>query len=220
MIPKIIHFCWYGNNEYSALVLRCLESWKKYHPDWRIMKWDETNSPMEHPFLSKAIKDKQYAFASDFTRVYALSVYGGVYFDTDIEVIKNFDELLNCDFFIGFENIDKSLLGTAIIGSVPKSEVLLEILNWYNLNNYYLANPKIITPIVNKFNDDLIKIKCLDYDFFYPYNIYDSDRPVKQLMYSDITKNTYGIHHWAYSWKPNIFLKVLRYFQRKLLGRN
>lgn len=213
MIPKIIHFCWYGRNEYSPLMETCLESWGKKHPDWKIMKWDETNSPIDHPFLKKALKDKQYAFAADYTRIYALNKIGGVYLDTDVEVVKNFTCLLENDFFIGYEDIDNSLLGTAVIGSIPQHPILHEILNWYKKNNYYLANPKIITPIVENFKHEELKVTCLSYDFFYPYNIYDHNRKVSQLLFSNITENTYSIHHWAYSWKPPLIVKIFRYIK-------
>lgn len=218
MIPKVIHYCWFGEGEYSPLMLTCLNSWEKNLPGWSIKKWDEKNSPIHHPFLKKALKDKEYAFASDYMRVYVLYNYGGVYLDTDIEILKNIENLLNNDFFIAYENSDESLIGTAVIGSKSKHIIVKKTLEWYERNNFYIANPKIITPIIKDYmeshkNDS---IKLLKNSTFYPYNPFDRNQKIKQLTFSHIKEDTYGIHHWAYSWDSGILKKIIRFIKSKV----
>ena len=107
MIPKIIHYCWFGNNEKPELVLRCIESWKKQLPDWEIIEWNESNWDVRNfEFTKKAYENKKYAFISDVARLDVLYRYGGVYLDTDVEILKMnpFDRFLQLDAFFSFEN--------------------------------------------------------------------------------------------------------------------
>lgn len=88
MIPKYIHYCWYGSKELPEQALNCIESWKKFMPDYEIILWDESNSPMDHAYMQKAYQEKKWANLSNYTRLYALKKMGGWYFDTDVEVVK------------------------------------------------------------------------------------------------------------------------------------
>lgn len=105
------------------------------------------------------------------------------------------------------------MLGTAVIGAKKNHPVLKEILEWYDKHNFYLPNPKIITPIVENFTSIDFLVSKYSYEYFYPYNMYDKERAVHQLMYKNVGANTYAIHHWAYSWKPSIFVKLIRYIK-------
>ena len=105
MIPKIIHYCWFGNAPKDKKVQRCIESWKKFLPDYEIKEWNNSNVDLDMmPFVRKAYECGKFAFASDVIRLWALYNYGGIYFDTDVEVVKSFDALLFSKGFIGFEN--------------------------------------------------------------------------------------------------------------------
>ena len=105
MIPKIIHYCWFGGNKKSAFIRSCIESWQKYMPDYKIRCWTEKDFDVNSvPFVKEAYEAKKWAFAADYVRFYALYTEGGIYLDTDVKVLKPFDEeWLHYDFFSGHE---------------------------------------------------------------------------------------------------------------------
>lgn len=104
MIPKIIHYCWFGRNPLPPLALECIASWRKYLPDYEIKEWNEDNFDVNLiPYTAEAYKQKKYAFVSDYARFWILYKYGGVYFDTDVEVIRPMDDILQSGNFMGFE---------------------------------------------------------------------------------------------------------------------
>ena len=105
MIPKKIHYCWFGNNEKSKKVKKCISSWEKYCTDYEIIEWNEKNFDLsQHPYLQWCHNNKKWAFLSDFARLLIVKQNGGIYFDTDVELLKSPDELLNYSAFYGFEN--------------------------------------------------------------------------------------------------------------------
>ena len=96
MIPKIIHYCWFGRGQMPELALKCLESWKKYCPDYEIKEWNEDNFDLEtYPYAREAYENRKFAFVTDVVRLYALYHEGGIYMDTDVEVLKPLDRFLN-----------------------------------------------------------------------------------------------------------------------------
>ena len=104
MIPKIIHYCWFGNTPIPLTAHKCLESWKKYLPEYEIILWNEENSPMKIPFVRDAYKAKKYAFVADYVRIWAVYTYGGIYMDTDMLVIRPMGELLEkLELFFGMK---------------------------------------------------------------------------------------------------------------------
>src|SRR5215510_15199585 len=106
MIPKIIHYCWFGGNPLSELALKCIASWKKYFPNYEIKEWNESNYDVHKiPYTSEAYNAKKYAFVSDYARFDILYQYGGIYFDVDVEVIKQFGDILNDTGFMGMETL-------------------------------------------------------------------------------------------------------------------
>ena len=105
MIPKKIHYCWFGGNAKPDSVQKCINSWKRFCPDYEIIEWNESNFDIHcMPFVEQAIESKKYAFASDVARLMVVYENGGLYFDTDVEVVRNFDDLLENKAFLGFEN--------------------------------------------------------------------------------------------------------------------
>lgn len=105
MIEKIIHYCWFGENPKSDLIIKCIESWKKYCPDYKIIEWNENNFDVNmYEYTKQAYELKKYAFVSDVARLWAIYNYGGIYLDTDVELYKSLDELLNYEAFFCFEN--------------------------------------------------------------------------------------------------------------------
>ncbi len=105
MIPKIIHYCWFGRGKLPELAFKCMDTWKKYLPDYQLRLWNEdTFDITSHPYVFEAYQSKKYAFVTDYVRLYALYHFGGIYMDTDVEVIRNLDELLDLPGFSGFES--------------------------------------------------------------------------------------------------------------------
>ena len=125
MIPKVIHYCWFGGNPLPASAKKCIASWRKYLPDYEIKEWNESNFDVNIiPYTAEAYKAKKYAFVSDYARFWILYKYGGLYFDTDVEVIKNMDDIIAKGAFMGCENEAKPGGGHAPIGVAPDPRVL------------------------------------------------------------------------------------------------
>ena len=104
MIPKIIHYCWFGRNPLPPLAQECIASWKKYLPDYEIKEWNEDNFDVNMiPYTAEAYRQKKYAFVSDYARFWVMYHYGGIYFDTDVEVIRPMDDIIAEGNFMGFE---------------------------------------------------------------------------------------------------------------------
>lgn len=207
-IPKIIHYCWFGKGEKNELIKRCIESWKEYLPDYKIIEWNEENFDVESTLYTRqAYQKKKWAFVSDYVRLYALLEYGGIYLDTDVEVIKNLDFLLENEAFIGYE--DEKLLQTAVIGSKKDNKWIKIILNIYNNKRFIklngeldcTPNVKIITDVLKeKFKLNLLKgyqtlndgVVVYPKEYFCP-KVWKTN----EIM---ITKNTCTIHHYDGSW--------------------
>ncbi len=131
MIPKKIHYVWLGKGEKSDKIKRCIESWKKYLPDYEIIEWNEDNFDINYnDFTKKSYELKKYAFTSDVVRLYALYTQGGIYMDTDVEVYKPLDEFLNEEGFTGFEDIHYPV--TATMGCVKGNPVIKMMLDYYD----------------------------------------------------------------------------------------
>ena len=143
-VPKIIHYCWFGPKEIPEMEQKCIASWKKVLPDYKIMFWNEQNFDVNSvPYVREAYEKGKYAFVSDYVRMYALYNYGGVYFDTDVEVLKPLDKFLEDKAFIGFEN--RTMIGTGIIGAEKHSALFEEMLNYYSNHNFVDDNGNIDT---------------------------------------------------------------------------
>lgn len=132
MIPKKIHYCWFGRGDKPKLAERCIASWKKYCPDYEIIEWNEDNFDINmNGYTKMCYEQKKYAFLSDFVRLYVVAEYGGLYFDTDVELIKTPDELLKNEAFFGFENAEYVASGLGF-GSVAHGTVIEAMLKEYD----------------------------------------------------------------------------------------
>lgn len=131
MIPKKIHYIWFGKGEKNERVKHCIESWKKHLPDYEIIEWNEDNFDVNYnEFTKKAYENKKWAYVSDVTRLWILYHEGGIYMDTDVEVYKPLDEFLNEEAFTGFEDIHYPV--TATLGSQKGNPVIKLMLDYYN----------------------------------------------------------------------------------------
>ena len=102
MIPKILHLCWLSGDAYPAKIAKCIDSWKRVLPDYDIILWDTKRFPLsQSQWVREAFEKKKYAFAADYIRFYALYTMGGIYLDSDVEVLKSFDDLLDLPYFMG-----------------------------------------------------------------------------------------------------------------------
>ena len=151
MIPKIIHYVWLGGKPLSPLGMRCLASWRKHLPGWEIRRWDETNSPMDHPFVAKMMNEGKFAFASDFIRLQALLEFGGLYLDTDVELLQDPDSLVEGEKLIAsFHSVQNRLrkcaLATCWIAAPADFPLLRRIRAHYEglgravINNTFFTN--------------------------------------------------------------------------------
>lgn len=201
MIPKKIHYIWFGKGEKNERVKHCIESWKKYLPDYEIIEWNEENFDVNYNnFTKSAYENKKWAYVSDVARLKILYDEGGIYMDTDVEVYKPLDEFLNNEGFIGFEDVN--YLSTGTIGSVKGNPIIKLILDYYNcidfkLYNYwkdYITNnetsPCIFTNIfellgLNRKNNQEQHIKN--------FSIYNSS-------YFHTINEGYCYHSWNGSW--------------------
>lgn len=208
MIPKIIHYCWFGEAYKNQSVLTYIDSWKKFNPNFEIIEWNENNFDISiNDYVKEAYRNKKWAFVSDYARLYALYNYGGIYLDTDVEVIKPFDSLLNTKTFMGAES--QFSICTATIGAEKGSELIKEIMQSYEGKHFFtnnkmdtMPNSQRIFHILSdhyKYKHSVKDIQDLDVciiypqDFFSPINCY--------TFYEEITERTICIHRYAGTWK-------------------
>ena len=208
MIPKIIHYCWFSDPpQYPQDVLNCMRSWREKLPDYEIKLWNASNFDLsECPYAQEAYNEKKYAFASDYVRLWVLYHYGGIYLDSDIEVLKNFDDLLDNPAFTGFE--DKKRIAAWIFGSEKGNPIFKEFLDYYTDRHFIQSegqydltpNPVPITNCLirhglqlNGLYQKLEGITVYPMDTFCPFNPY-RDGP------NYFTKNTYANHHFNGGW--------------------
>lgn len=121
-IPKLIHYCWFGNKKKPQLVEDCISSWKKYLPDYEIIEWNEKNTDLKHTFLKKTYKLKKWAFVADFVRLKVLYEFGGIYLDTDMLMLKSLDSFLDDKCFFGAEN--ETFISAGIIGVIKTPSII------------------------------------------------------------------------------------------------
>ena len=206
MIPKIIHYCWFGRRPKPQKVLGYIETWKKYFPDFEIKEWNEDNFDINMmPYTKEAYFAKKYAFVSDVARLYALNKCGGIYFDTDIRVLKRFsDDLLNSDGFLGFEH--EQYVTTGVMASNTNNALLEEIFSNYLVRRFFSGFKYDETTNVS-FITNFFKSKGLVCDnkmkyfkgFVFLPQVYlcANDWRTKRLYNNN---DTYTIHEFSYTW--------------------
>ena len=129
MIPKIVHYCWFGGKK-PEYVKNCIESWRRLLPDWQFIEWNESNTDIQCcAFVKEAYEKGIYAFVADYFRVDALLRYGGVYLDSDVELLKPLDNLLDCEMFLGYES--EIYFSTGTIGTLPNNHLLKSLQELY-----------------------------------------------------------------------------------------
>ena len=214
MIPKIIHYCWFGGNPLPPLAEKCMASWKKFLPDYEIKEWNESNFDVNIiPYTAEAYKARKYAFVSDYARYWIIYHYGGVYFDTDVEVIRPMDNILSKGAYMGFEwNPGKNTYGLVASGlgfaAEKGNNVIKMILESYGQSSFKIdpitSRP---TATVIQFTTDVL-VKCglekkagiqnVSGINIYPAEYFAPIHFVTKRLH--ITSNTYTIHQYMASW--------------------
>lgn len=153
MIPKIIHYCWFGRGDYPPLVKRCIRSWKRAMPDYEFRLWNEDNFDINGiPYMKKCYEMRKWAFISDYVRLHALYNEGGIYLDTDVVALKSFDSLLDCKAFWGIEAIAEEnyvFPESGVFGAEKGFHVLAEIMNYYHQLDEHHITPEDFTRLCN-----------------------------------------------------------------------
>ena len=213
MIPKKIHYCWFGKGKKSKLALKCIRSWRQYCPEYEVIEWNENNFDIDsHPFVKAAYKAKKWAYVSDYIRAYVIYKYGGIYLDTDILVLDNFDRFLNNRAFVGFENPQYPF--TAVFGAEPGHPLVKDMIEYYDrLDEYKFDFEKNNTISVS----DLL-IKKYHCKVGNKFQILDEDIAVyPDTVLCNPSENSISIHVFTGTWlegkkalarKINVFLKI------------
>ena len=193
-IPKVIHYVWVGNSSLSPLALRCIASWKKYLPDYKLKLWNESNSPMSQHYVKAMYRQKKWAFVADYIRFWVLENEGGIYLDTDTEVLKSFDDLLPREAFFG--QTKDGVTAAGVIGAVPRHKAIQDILAVYEADTNYeviRTSPQTVTAVLgaNHYSD----VSVYDYRYFNPCDDGETCGAEKLAL-------AYTNNHWAESWVP------------------
>ena len=226
MIPKIIHYCWFGGNPIPAKEIACMATWQRMLPGYIIKRWDEDTFDVNSTtFTKEAYRLKKYAFVADYVRLYALTKFGGLYLDTDVEIVKPFDDLLekhSC--FGGFET--STMLQTGVLACEPNNEIFEQFFQYYKTHNFVwggedatLPNSAILRDVMTRrglvLNNEY---QCVDGFASYPMDYFcPIDQGSRQVT---VTDNTYCIHYLMGSWFPASirFKNTLKMSVGKYLG--
>lgn len=235
MIPKVIHYCWFGGKPLPTDVKECIRSWKKHCPDYEIKRWDESNFDVScHPFIAAAYEAKAWAFVSDYARLKIIYENGGVYFDTDVELLKNIDFLLEEKCYISVQQ-EVHLCTTGLgFGAVKGSPVVKAMLEQYDglifspektaqMACPYL-NDAVLKNLGYQHSDEIVRLPEVT---VYPSRFFDPLAPGKTQVL--LCEDTVSIHHYSATWtsgKNRLKRRVYRAIGeerihrfKKLLGR-
>lgn len=207
MIPKIIHYCWFGKNKKGDINNYCIETWKKVMPDYKLIEWNESNFDVDSCMYTRQAYDcKKWAFVSDYVRLYALYNCGGVYFDTDVEVLKTLDSFLCNEAFTGYEVNDCPI--TAVMGAEKGNRLIFNLMNYYkdkvfiNADGSYneITNTIIITNMMRNYGlrpdgkmKEVMGLVIYPQLYFCPNNM--------SLIWKKTSEKSYTIHHFDSSWR-------------------
>ena len=215
MIPKVIHYCWFGHNPLPPLAIKCIESWKKYLPDYEIKEWNEDNFDVNIiPYTSEAYAAGKFAFVSDYARFWILYHYGGIYFDTDVEVIRPMDDIIERGPFMGCER-DAKYGATMLVnpglglGVNPGLGLYKKLLDYYDTMHF---DPDHITITIVGHTTKMLRAMGLEEKcgiqqvagvWIYPNEYFCPVDIVTKKLH--VTEHTRTIHHYAASWITKTF---------------
>lgn len=227
MIPKIIHYCWFGRKPLPELAQKCIASWRKYLPEYEIKEWNESNFDVNMiPYTAEAYKAKKYAFVSDYARFWILYKYGGLYFDTDVEIIRPMQEIIDRGPFMGCEceakkgaTPDEMSVAPGLgLGVNPGLGLYKELLYLYATLHFLSANRIYNLKTIVQYTTELLvmhglkntdQIQFIAGVYIYPKDYFNPMNTQTREIHP--TEITYTIHHYTGSW-TNPF----SHFKRKL----
>ena len=208
VIPKVINYCWFGEKELPREVKKCIKTWERQCPDFKIVRWDESNVDLKKcKFIEQAYKNKAWAFVSDYVRLQVIYENGGIYLDTDVEVLQNLTPLLKHNAYFGIEQKTR-LINTGIgFGARKEHPLLKELIDIYEQIEFNseeknelacpLLNAKVFSMHGYKYIDEVVEYD----DFFvYPPKYFDPYAPGTSEYL--VSNETFSIHHYTASWKP------------------
>lgn len=210
MIPKIIHFCWLSADPYPEKIQKCIDSWKEFLPDYEFIHWDlEKLKELNSNWAIQAFENKKYAFAADFVRCYSVFHYGGIYLDTDVEVLKSFNDLLGYKSFIGLDS--NGDLEAAIFGAEQHTEWVKKALDFYKNRNFInqdgsfniVTMPKVLRSALNDTIPTELNINkptCYNNIELFPKEYFSPKDYTTGKVAPNF--NSYTIHHFEASWLP------------------
>lgn len=205
-IPKIIHYCWFGKNPLPELAEKCIASWKKYCPDYQIIRWDESNFDVDSfAYTREAYDARKWAFVSDVARLCALREYGGIYLDTDMELLKPLDDLLVHSGFAGFESAHAVAVG--IVGCRKENPMVKSLIDLYEEQHFVREDSSYdLTTIVERFTTVCIETgltidgskQVINGFVFYPAEYFYPFQSGKEKL--SLTNSSRSIHYYEGSW--------------------
>ncbi|PQB03880.1 glycosyltransferase family 32 protein [Aureitalea marina] len=198
MIPRKLHYCWFGHGPKSQLALDCIASWKDLAPGFELIEWNESNTTKyQNKFYRDAYRNKAYAFVADCVRVQALQEHGGIYLDMDMLMLESPDSLLGYEFFTGYEIDKRPAYG--YFGGVAGNHFFREMSQYYNTNRYNRYSPPVITHLFK----DLVTENNLEKNevilspaVFYCFPYQEREKDYRQFVKSD----SLAVHLWDHSW--------------------
>ena len=223
-IPKKIHYCWFGKSPLPPLAVKCIDSWHKHMPDYEIIRWDESNFDINISNYTKEAYNKQlYAFVSDYARFYILNKHGGIYLDTDVEIIKPLHEILINGPSLGIETNGQVNPGLGM-AAIPNMSFINEIIDFYNALHFIRKDGTINYNTIVFYISSLLHQKGWDGEAskFQGFRIYPTEYfcPLDyQTGKLQLTNNTFSIHHFAASWiktDQKIYQLILKLFGNKV----
>lgn len=221
MIPKVVHYCWFGRGGMPDLAKKCIDSWKKYLPEYELKLWNEDNFDLDlYPYAREAYDNRKFAFVTDVVRLYALYHDGGIYMDTDVEVLKPLDSLLNYDAVSGFES--SLQIPTGLIACRQYNPLIKELLDDYDGIHFQREDGSLdlttnVMRITEHLIDDGLELNN-KFQVVRGFTLFPSDYLCPKSINDGkiyLTENTLAIHHFAGSWHSplrnkirNVILKV------------
>jgi len=230
-IPKIIHYCWFGNTEKPKEVIKYIEGWRKILPKYEIIEWNEKNFNVSiNKYVAEAYNEKKYAFVSDYARLFALYRLGGIYLDTDVEVVKSLDDLLNHQVVVGFE--EKNYVATSTILAEKESPFIKSFMDLYHKRRFISSDGTLdLTTNVIKMTNLLFQYglvsngepQKLSLDTKEAITVLEQEKLSPYDYIHQIDKrnnNTYTIHHFGATWAKSSFKfkRLFKYILIKLIG--
>lgn len=210
MIPKKIHYCWFGGNPLPEEAKKCIESWKKFCPDYEIIEWNESNYDLnKNEYVKYTYENKKYAFLTDYVRLDIIYNEGGIYLDTDVELVKSLDDLLDAECYIGMEQVGTINTGQGF-GAKKGNDFVKENKEYYEKAPFLDDNGnfkrticvEITTNILKKYGLKKENVKqSLNGIEIYPIEYFCPKKMGTNKI--TITENTHSIHHFEGSWKSN-----------------